>query len=83
MGLVQLHGLVDMFSISYGFYACHYFYHAKHQAVNSLNHANILFVCTVNLVQYISARRVVKVQLTISQGTLARHDPLSGETLPS
>lgn len=58
--------------------------HVKHQIVNSLNHANIFCVCTVKSVQYISARKVVKVQLTLSQGTLARHNPpLSGQTWSS
>ena len=83
MGLRQLCDVRDVFSLSYGFYSYHFSYHVKHQIVNSVNHANIFFVCTMKLIRYISARKVVKVQLTLSQGTLARHDPLSGQTLPS
>lgn len=80
-----LHSYVvrDMFTLSYGFYSYYFSCHVKHQIVNSLNHANIFCVCTVKLVQYISARKVVKVRLTLSQGTLARHDLLSGQTWSS
>lgn len=84
MRLTQLCGVRDMFSFSYEFYSYHFSCHVKHQIVNSLNHANIFCVCTVKFVQYISARKVVKVQLTLSQGTLARHNPpLSGQTWSS
>lgn len=83
MGLTQLHGVKDMLSLSYGFYSYHFSYYVKHQIGNPLNHVNIFFVCTVKLIQYISARKVAKVWLTLSQGMLARHGPLSGQTLPS
>lgn len=55
----------------------------RHQILNSLSHAIIFFVFTVKLVRYVDAREVVKVCLMFSCGTLARHDPLSRQTLPS
>lgn len=83
MGLAQLCGMKDMFFLFYQFHFYHFSYYVKHQTVNSLKTTNIFFVYIVKLIRHNSARKVVKFQLILSQGTLARHDPLSGQTLPS